>query len=337
MKNKTVLLPLFIAAAAVIVFFITCASATSAEEYYSIGMSYFEMGKYEDSEKWLNRALAQDRTMRASEYQLGRIAYETGRYTEAARLFENILKKDPNNVLALKASAYTKIKLGSLEDAEKLYDKVLELEPESTDNGYNYALVLFAMEKPKESEEVLQKYEYAILDDKEALLLLARVRKAQNDPKAIDSYDLWLQKNEDPQVRYEYAIALEDNGFYARALEAARKAYGDLTADIPTLKRSTLRFVVARLILISDPENTEGVTELREAVIAGFDDQEALDALRNDERLTKVQQDDVARTIDTAKAGLPAAGSASAGEAGTASTDGASSGTESATGAEGTS
>jgi tetratricopeptide (TPR) repeat protein len=271
-------------------------------------MAYFEMGKYEEAERWLNRALSHDRTMSASEYNLGRIAFGTGRYTEALKKFKAILKKDPQNVMALKAAAYTHIKMGNIEDARKLYDKVLELEPEESDNGLNYATVLYAMDKPVEAEEALKKYDYAILDDKDALLLLARVQKAQKKPEAIDSYDLWLSKNSDPQVRYEYTLALDEGGFYARALEAARKTLSELSADTETLKRSTVRFVIARLLLVSDPENNEGITELAEAVRGGFDNKDMIDALINDERLAKALRDEARRTIDDAK--LPAADAA---------------------------
>ena len=311
----------------------SCASvATSAEEYYSIGMAYFEMGKYEEAERWLNRALGRNRTMSASEYNLGRIAFGTGRYRDALKKFNAILKKDPQNVMALKAAAYTQIKLGNMEEAQKLYDKVLELEPEEADNGLNYATVLYAMDKPAEAEAVLKKYDYMILDDKDALLLLARVQKAQKKPEAIDSYDVWLSKNTDPQVRYEYTIALEDGGFYARALEAARKALSELSSDTETLKRSAVRFVIARLLLVSDGENTEGLTELTEAIRAGFDDKDTIDALINDERLSKSLRDEVRRTIDEAKKPIEgtseSAGSAST-ESGGSTTTGSSSSTSS--------
>jgi tetratricopeptide (TPR) repeat protein len=275
--------------------------ATSAEEYYSIGMAYFEMGKYDEAERWLNRALSSNRTMSASEYNLGRIAFGTGRYTEALRKFNSILKKDPENVMAMKAAAYTQVKLGKMEEALKLYDKVLKLEPEEADNGLNYATLLFAMDKPKEAEEVLTRYDYAILDDKDALLLLARLQKAQKKPEAIDNYDRWLSKNSDPQVRYEFTVVLEDGGFYARALEEARKILTELTADTETLKIPMVRFVIARLLLVSGAANNEGITELTEAIRGGFKDQEAIDALINDERLSKVLRDEVRRTIDTAK------------------------------------
>jgi tetratricopeptide (TPR) repeat protein len=292
----------YILALGVLVFFASCMGlATSAEEYYSIGMAYFEMGKYEEAERWLNRALSRKRTMSASEYNLGRIAFGTGRYTEALKKFNAILKKDPKNVMALKAAAYTYVKMGNIEKAGELYGKVLEEEPEETDNGLNHATILYAMEKPGEAEAVLKKYDYAILDDKDALLLLARVQKAQKKPEAIDSYDLWLSKNSDPQVRYEYTLALDEGGFYARALEAARKTLSELSADTETLKRSTIRFVIARLLMVSDPENSEGITELAGSIRDGFEDKAMIDALLNDERLDKALRDEARRTIDDAK------------------------------------
>jgi tetratricopeptide (TPR) repeat protein len=292
--------------AGIALFLISCAGlATSAEEYYSIGMAYFEMGRYEDAERWLNRALSSNRTMSASEYNLGRIAFGTGRYTEALKKFNTILKKDPKNVLALKAAAYTQVKLGNIEDARKLYVKVLELEPEEADSGVNYATNLYAMEKPAEAEETLLKYDATLLDDKDALLLLARVQQAQKKPEGIDSYDMWLSKNSDPQVRYEFSLALEDGGFYARALEEARKALSELSADTETLKRYSIRFVIARLIIVSDPENPDGISELTEAIRAGFNNQEVIDAFINDERLTQALRDDVRRAIDNAKTAAP--------------------------------
>jgi predicted Zn-dependent protease len=177
------------------------------------------MGKYEEAEKWLNRAKAKNRTMTASEYNLGRIAFETGRYDEASKYFESILRRDPGNVIALKAAAYTRIRSGDIEMAALLYDRLLFLVPESADDGYNYALVLFAMKKYDKAEAVLKSHEIALLDNNDVLLLYARCQKEQGKPEAIDTYASWLINNSDTKVRYEYAQLLEDQELYARALE----------------------------------------------------------------------------------------------------------------------
>jgi tetratricopeptide (TPR) repeat protein len=283
-----------------------CASVTSAEEYYSIGMAYYEVGKFEEAEKWLNRARAAGRTQLASEYQLGRIAFETGRFQEAAGYFESVLKRDPENLLALKAAAYTRIKTGDLEMADRHYQKVLTLEPESADNGYNYALVLYAMERYADAEDVLNGHQFALLDGGDSLLLFARAQKAQNKVEAVDSYAKWLADNTNPQVRYEYAHLLETEELYARALEEYRSALSELASSSggAALTRSDLRFAIGRLLLIADNESAEGIDELQGAVNEGYSDFEALEKLLDDGRISAANKTSLSAIINDARRAL---------------------------------
>jgi tetratricopeptide (TPR) repeat protein len=221
-------LPFLMLLLASLLFSCVTGGAISAEEYYAIGMAYFDLGKYADAEKWLSRASAVDKTRTASEYNLGRIAFETGRYDEALRFFNRILSQDPDNVLALRAAAYTQIKTGDFAQAEALYARVLALVPESADDGYNHALVLFALEQPERAEEILLRYQITLEDRADALLLLARLQGAQHRVEAVDTYEKWLRNNKDVQVRYEYAQALEEGEFYARALEEYRAVLSEL-------------------------------------------------------------------------------------------------------------
>jgi tetratricopeptide (TPR) repeat protein len=284
--------------------FFSCASqAASAEEYFSIGMAYFELGKFEEAEKWLNRARSVDRTMVASEYNLGRIAFETGRYEEAAKHFESILKTDPRNVMALKAAAYARIKNGDIGEAEALYSRVLALVPGDADSGFNYALVLYAMEKYDQSEEVLLYYPYALEENADALLFLARLQKTLNKVEAADTYAKWisLSSQANPQVLYEYALVLETASLYARALEQYRAAITALTADTESLKKSTLRFAAARLLLTADSGSDEGITELEAAAAEGFAGTEALEELLADSRIGDAHKAGIRRVIDGIK------------------------------------
>jgi tetratricopeptide (TPR) repeat protein len=272
--------------------------AAPAEEYFSLGMAYFELGKFEEAEKWLTRARMADKTKTASEYNLGRIAFETGRYQDAAKLFERILKKDPKNVMALQAAAYTQIKLGDLEAAERYYQKVLVLVPESADDGYNYALVLFAIKKYAAAEEVLSAHEFALLDNSDVLLLFARIQAAQDKIEAADSYARWLANNSDPKVRYEYAQILEKAELYARALEEYRTALNSLSPDSVDPKKTDLRYTIARLLLIADAESAEGVMELKTAVSEGFTDMALLEELIKNERISAANRESIRTLID---------------------------------------
>lgn len=281
--------------------FSSCASggAIKAEEYFSIGMAYYDMGKFTEAEQWLNRARAADRTMTASEYNLGRIAFETGRYEEAARHFEGILKRDPDNAMALKAAAFSRIKNGDLDKAEALYERVLLLVPESVDDGYNYALVLYGIGKFEKCEETLNRYPNSLEENQASLLLLARAQKSQGKAEAIDSYDKWLSTNaaSNPLALYEYAETLESAGLYARALEQYSATIAALTADTENLKKSNIRFEKAKLLLTADPENPEGITELNTAIKEGFSDIAAVESLLLDQRISQENRDEIRKSL----------------------------------------
>jgi tetratricopeptide (TPR) repeat protein len=277
--------------------------ATSAEEYFSLGMAYYDQGKYDEAEKWLNRARMMDKTRVASEYNLGRIAYETGRYEEAVGHFERALARDGENVLALKAAAYSRIKMGDLAGAEELYERALALEPESADQGYNYALVLMALDKPEQAEEVLLKYKIVMVENKNTLLLLARAQKAQNKVEAADTYSQWLQENNDAKVRYEYAQVLESAEFYAKALEEYRAVIsalpqGQANPDPTAPARTDVRVTVARLLLIADPEKDDGITELETAATEGLMETEKLTALLDEPGISEAHKTEMRRIIE---------------------------------------
>ncbi|AEF80897.1 tetratricopeptide repeat protein [Leadbettera azotonutricia] len=283
------------------VLFGSCASrdAARADEYFSMGMAYYDLGKYEDAERWFNRAKAIDKTMTASEYNLGRIAFETGRYEDAAGHFEKIVSRDPENVMALKSAAYSRIKNGDLLAAETHYSKVLALVPESADDGFNYALVLYALKKYPESESTLQKYSTALEENSDALLLLARAEGAQNKVEAADSYNKWLTvSTPTAQVLYEYAQVLEKLELYARAIEQYKASVAALREDTNTLKKSSIRYEAARLMLTADPENDEAIVELDAAIEAGFTDTKILEDLMQDPRITQAHKDSIQKSID---------------------------------------
>ncbi|MCL2809399.1 MAG: tetratricopeptide repeat protein [Treponema sp.] len=296
---------LFIIICSFILILGSCASTpASAEEYFSIGMAYFDLGRYEEAEKWLNRARQADRTMVASTYNLGRLAYERKRYEEAVEYFESILRRDPDNILALKAAAYTRIMMGDLNNAEKHYSRVLTLVPESADNGYNHALVLYAMGRFSDAEEVLERYPFALQENKDVHLLHARCQKAQNKIDAINNYSSWLILYTDHKARFEYAQVLEHHQFYARALEEHRKNLAETTATSVDPKRSDIRFSLARVLLTADSASGEGIVELEGAVRDGFSDIEAVEELLKIDRISTANANSIRSTITNMRRAL---------------------------------
>jgi tetratricopeptide (TPR) repeat protein len=193
-----------------------------AEEYFALGDAYYKLKKYEEAENWLNKSKFHKSTKIASEYILGCIAYETGRYKEASSYFELIIRLDEENIIALKAAAYTCIKLKELDRAALYYQKILDLVPEASDEGYNYSLVLLALGRAEEAENVLLKY--CNTESAEAQLVLARSMKQRGNAQAADAYAASLLKKDDPVVRAEFAAYLAESGYIEKALEEYKKA-----------------------------------------------------------------------------------------------------------------
>jgi tetratricopeptide (TPR) repeat protein len=303
MKKKSMQASFFFLVFFVLNALLSCATkgAAQAEEYFSIGMAYFEMGKFAEAEMWLNRARTADKTMLASEYNLGRIAFETGRYEEAAGYFENILKQDSDNTMVLKAAAYSRIRNGDFERAEAHYVRVLELIPESADDGFNYALVLYGLEKYEDCEKTLNKYPFALEEKAPSVLLLARAQREMDKVEAVDTFAKWAIVNAgaaNPQGFLEYARVLEKADFYARALEQYEEAILALKKDTETLKKSTIQFEKSRLLLVADPDNEEGLKGFTDAVSEGFSDIDAIEALVLDERINQYHRDEIQKILD---------------------------------------
>ncbi|MDR0512636.1 MAG: tetratricopeptide repeat protein [Treponema sp.] len=273
-----------------------------AEELFAIGMAFFDLGRFAEAETWLLRARNADRTMVASEYNLGRIAFETGRFQEAAEQFERILRRDPYNVMVLRAAAYSRINNGDLEIAADLYQRVMALVPESADGGFNYALVLYALGRHDESEAALNRHPHSLETSPPSLLLMARVKRAQERIEAVDAYDAWLAAvypdRPNPQGVFEFALTLEAAGFYFRAIEQLEAAMEHLETDTVTLQRRMLRFERARILLVADPENEEGMTELSASITDGFNDTDAIQAILLDDRLTSAAAAAIREILD---------------------------------------
>jgi tetratricopeptide (TPR) repeat protein len=302
-KPGSYAIPVLLFTAMAVLLFSCQSFGTSAEEYYAIGMAYFDLGKYEEAERWLSRANSAGRTRTASEYNLGRIAFETGRYEDAAEHFERILAQDQNNVMALRALAYTRIRTGETEEAAVLYRRVLALVPDSVDDGYNHALVLYALEDYTEAEELLRSRHYVLSRNKDMLLLLARTQRALGKVEAADSYAQWLTGSTDSRVRYEYAQTLEEAELYARALEEYQAALADLPPDSTNPRAADLRFSLARVYLVADADNPQGMIELKSALEGGFTGPEALEALAEDNRIPEAAREEIRGLIG----GLPEA------------------------------
>jgi tetratricopeptide (TPR) repeat protein len=284
MKNGSVCKSLALALLLVTTVF-SCVSDTRAEDYYALGKAYFDLGNYEEAEKWFTKSKFNEKTKMASVYNLGRVSFERGSYDKALKYFENILKNDSENLTALKAAAYTCVKTGDTRAALEYYRRASALLPENADERYNYALLLAALEMYEDAEAALISGDGYLgstdsLDNKR-LLLLARVQKSLGKPEAVDGYNVYLARVDDPMVRFEFAETLEEQKLYAKALEEYTRLketpQTDTGAKYP--ETSLVLFRIARVMLVSDPQDENGLAALEEALKSGYEDQTEIDAL----------------------------------------------------------
>jgi hypothetical protein len=147
------------------------------------------------------------------------------------------------------------------------------------------------MDRFTEAEEVLNRYPMGLEENREVILLFARILKAQDKQEALDVYARWLEASTDVTVRFEYAQLLEQHEFYARALEELQEILEDLKGTAGEPRKSDVRFSLAKALLIADPENEEGIKELETAITEGFNDIEALEELQQNTNLTSANRD----------------------------------------------
>ena len=277
----------------VVVSLFSCVSfnPVAAEEYFSIASAYFELGKYTEAERWFIKAKGAEKTRNASDYNLGRIAFETGRPEDAAVIFEKLISKDPDNLLLLRSAAYSWAKAGKAEKALVHYARIEALLPLGKDSSFNHSLLLYSLERYGEAAGKLRPYLENSPDDLEARLLLARCQAALDQPEALDSYALYLSKKDDVLARFEYAGLCESSEFYALAVEnydtliKALEGKPDTDAKSGTPTVPVLRFRKARSLFLSGSDTELALEELGKALEAGFDDQDALDALSTNNKI----------------------------------------------------
>ncbi|MDR1507547.1 MAG: tetratricopeptide repeat protein [Treponema sp.] len=295
---------IFLFFSGVLVFvFSSCVSLAVAEDYYALGTGYFDLGKYAEAEKWFEKSKFNEKTKMASMYNLGRISFELGSYDKALNYFEIVIKEDPENLTALKAAAYTCVKKGDAAAALDYYRRAAELVPESGEDRYNYALLLDALGMYAEAETALG----APRDDGKTLLLLARVRKSLGKPEAIDAYSAYLEKTDDPAVRFEFAETLEEQKLYARALEqysrlaeASPDSQGSSRdGENPPPEKSLVLFRVARVLLASDPADEKGLAALEEAVKNGYAVRAEIDAVLETARMPEEKKQELRNLFKT--------------------------------------
>ena len=112
-----------------------------AQEYYNLGNAFYELGRYEQSYEYYERALAMSPDLPAASYNLARLHIDRGDFPEAAAILTGLLSDDPTNLLVRESLGYTWYKAGDLRKSLDIFLALAEDYPGRAQVAYNLARI----------------------------------------------------------------------------------------------------------------------------------------------------------------------------------------------------
>ncbi|MDH3628413.1 MAG: tetratricopeptide repeat protein [Acidobacteriota bacterium] len=116
----------------------------SRDVHFFRGKNMFNIGRFDDAEPSLRRALELAPSDPEASLTLGQIVLARGDHDEASDLFGDILATDPTHVGALAEAGRVDFARGRRDAAMRRFEQAASLEPESADLQVNWGMVLAA-------------------------------------------------------------------------------------------------------------------------------------------------------------------------------------------------
>jgi len=253
-----------------------------AQEYYNLGNAFFDLGDFERSYQYYQRAVELDSSLPAAGYNLGRLHLQRGEYDSALEVMERLLESDPENGLYLETVAYIHFQAEAYDRAREGYTALIETFPGRSRLRYNLALLELDQGRPEIALEVLLEGADIAGDDGDYSWLIAEAAYEGEDYQQaelyLDRYRTLMKDNDAAQVKLARRYAVWDYPLAAL----------DVLSDVPRTVNGdpALMFLESRLILTATPDFDGGLARLHEALDGGFDDDDELVALIEDLRPT---------------------------------------------------
>lgn len=105
----------------------------TSDDLKIVGLNYGLLSAWDDAERWLKRAVAEDPNNLEAEYYLGRVHYTQNRFDEAAATFRRVLKADPQHGKAWNNLGQALEGLNEPAGAETAYREALKLAADATE------------------------------------------------------------------------------------------------------------------------------------------------------------------------------------------------------------
>ena len=289
----------------------SCVFAPSRKEfanvYFNLGNAYMRLGEAENAARAFLKAAEYDKKFGAANFNLAKSYIMAERYGEALDVLDGLAEQDPDNGTILSAQAYCYYKLENREKAFELYHKILEREPDNYAARFNYASLLAEEGYLPEAMETYQQLEIFpdSATDAQLYFEMAKVSFSSEDyEKAVQYGEKALSLDKDNIEISRFLLRPYEQGeYYAKFLETADVVIDYNLAHDSNIKNSEnadLYFKKCDILLNHTGNFTQGASQLKKAIAAGFEDKDKLKALYDNKEL--LNSDEIRSIID--KTGL---------------------------------
>ena len=144
-----------------------------SEEYFNIGNAFFELGEYEKSFEYYERAVALSNELPAIGYNLARLYERQGEYEQSLQVLDQLLKEDPLNGLVRETRAFVLYKAQRVEESRQAYRELLQVYPARARLRFNIGTLELEEDRVEEAFLALIEGEQYAEEDGEYLWLLS--------------------------------------------------------------------------------------------------------------------------------------------------------------------
>ena len=251
-----------------------------AETYYNLGNAYTELEEWNRAGEAYLRAMELDPSLRKAGYQMARVYVQAGEYVKAEKQLVSLLSEDPGNQIIRENLAWVYVQSGKTEDARELYMEILEENPADCDVRYNLALLQLEEEKWEHARDILSPcLEYGRADA-EIYRVLGKAVLRLEDEAAVGYLEKAFEEDPGlPGLARELASAYRQAELYGQAVDIYDRLIE--RAEAPE-DAAGFRFEKAYLLFTAIEDYARGEESLREALEAGYRDEEKFRELFSD-------------------------------------------------------
>ena len=267
-----------------------CATSVSiqetAEAYFNLGNAYFELEQYNEAVKAYTRAIELEESFARASYNLARVYLISGKVETGIDVLHQILEQDEDNSVILNTLAYAYTLSGETGKALEIYGQVLQRSQYDKNALYNSGIIYWERQNREKAIEVFTSLYSIDPQDADVLYNLGTLEiELGNYDRGIRFLEEYIKKQaQDIEALMILAGAYEEEKFFSKAIDS----YEAVIKLDPKIPKAHFRKAYILLTAIGDSEN--GMKALDQAILAGFVENESIQALMIDPDLVDAER-----------------------------------------------